>query len=97
MHGSFRHYVMHILAAGQMDQNRPSKCPNCGKVRVARIHYEFGRIPDEARDELKAGHAVPAGREPTGNDPRWRCLACLFEWGHPRGLSGSSLRDSDLA
>jgi hypothetical protein len=64
---------------------------------VAAIVFTPESISDAVRADLKSGLAVPAGRDATGNDPRWRCLHCRFEWGHPRGLSGSSTGSDDLA
>jgi hypothetical protein len=76
---------------------RPAKCPACGSDRIAEILFPSPAIDKKLQDALKAGRAVPAGRASTGNDPRWRCLKCRFEWGHPRGLSGSSAGERDLA
>jgi len=80
-----------------MVSDRPAKCPQCGSTRIALLLYapaEAARMP---REELQARQAVLAGRAPSGNDPRWRCLHCRMEWGHPRGLSGAAGGTGNLA
>ncbi len=80
-----------------MNPTRPEKCLRCGSPRVAAITYDASPTAVQVTEDLRSGRAVPAGRAPTGNDPRWRCLKCKFEWGHPRGLSGSSSDETELA
>jgi len=81
----------------RMNPSRPEKCPKCGSAQVAAIIYALPAAGKEIQDDLKSRRVIPAGRTPTGNDPRWRCLKCGFEWGHPRGLSGSAAGEHDLA
>jgi hypothetical protein len=76
---------------------RPAKCPRCGSARVAAIIPNPPAAHSRLFEDLKARRAVLAKRAPTGNDPRWCCLKCRLEWGHPRGLSGSSASQNDLA
>jgi len=80
-----------------MAADRPAKCPKCGSARVARLLYAPADAAGIPREEWEARRAVAAGRAPTGNDPRWRCLRCRLEWGHPHGLSGSAAGTGDLA
>lgn len=76
---------------------RPAKCPRCGSARVAAIIQSLPAAGSRLYEDLQARRAVLAERATTGNDPRWRCLECRLEWGHPRGLSGSSAGQDDLA
>jgi len=76
---------------------RPRKCPRCGSERIAGILYGLPALSEELRLALEAGSVVLGGCEVTGNDPRWRCLGCSYEMGRPRGASGASLGDDDLA
>ncbi len=80
-----------------MTRDRPAKCPRCGSGRTATIIY--GRSPADGKviDELSLHRAVLRKRSPDGNDPRWFCLHCSLEWGHPRGISGSSPGQDDMA
>jgi len=80
-----------------MAADRPAKCPKCGSARVALLLYAREDAAGISREELQTRRAVPAGRAPTGNDPRWRCLRCCTEWGHPRGLSGAAAGAGNLA
>ena len=80
-----------------MATDHPAKCPKCGCARVALLLYSRADAAGISREELQIRRAVPAGRAPTGNDPRWRCLRCRTEWGHPRGLSGAAAGAGDLA
>lgn len=80
-----------------MTPTRPARCLRCGSAQVAAFIYALPAGDTQVQEDLRAGRAVPAGRAPTGNDPRWRCLKCHFEWGHPRGLSGSSTDENELA
>ena len=80
-----------------MTQIHPAKCPRCGSPRVAAIILNPPAANSRLFEDLKARRAVLAKRAPTGNDPRWCCLECCLEWGHPRGLSGSSAGQDDLA
>jgi hypothetical protein len=75
----------------------PAKCPRCGSARVAAIIQNLPTANSRLYEDLKARRAVLAERAPTGNDPRWCCLECRLEWGHPHGLSGSSAGQDDLA
>lgn len=75
----------------------PVKCPRCGSVQVAAILYAHSTRDRQDLNDLRSGRALPAGRPPTGNDPRWRCRKCHYEWGHPHGLSGLSADENELA
>jgi transposase-like protein len=76
---------------------RPRKCPRCGSERIARILYGMPALSEELRLELETRRAVLGGCAVAGNDPRWRCTACGYEMGHPRGTSGAALGNDDLA
>jgi len=80
-----------------MTSDRPAKCPRCGSVRVSSLVYASPDADRRLQEELQARRAVLAGRTRTGNDPRWRCLECRLEWGHPRGFSGAATGVDDLA
>ncbi len=80
-----------------MTPAHPAKCPRCGSARVAAIIYTLPVADRQLQEDLRAGRAIPARHVPTGNDPRWHCLKCRHEWGHPHGLSGSSTDANELA
>ncbi len=80
-----------------MTSDLPAKCPRCGSARVASLLYAPADAGKRPQEELQARRAVLAERARTGNDPRWRCLQCRLEWGHPRGLSGAATGVDDLA
>jgi hypothetical protein len=75
----------------------PPKCPRCGSEKVAAIVYTIGADAKRLKQEIQSRRVVPAERVPTGNDPRWLCLRCRHEWGHPRGHSGAALDPRELA
>jgi hypothetical protein len=81
----------------QMSNQHPTKCPACGSEHVAALLFEAPGSNPKLQEDLKQRRAVPAGRLSTGNDPRWRCLKCRHEWGHPHGASGSSPGRDNLA
>ena len=64
-------------AKGHIKKGRPSKCPQCGSPRIARIVYG---LPDFSSGELKK--AVEEGRIVLGgcivgpDSPRWECKGC---------------------
>ena len=80
-----------------MSPTPPAKCPRCGSGKVASILYDVGLGDRKLQADPRARRAVRARRAPTGNDPRWCCLNCGLEWGHPRGLSGAAAGTDDLA
>lgn len=80
-----------------MTPTHPAKCLRCGSSQVAEIIYTLPAADRQLQEDLRAGRAIPAWHAPTGNDPRWYCLKCHHEWGHPHGLSGSSTDVNELA
>lgn len=80
-----------------MTSARPARCPSCGSGHIAAVLYDFPAADKKLQEDLQNRRALLDRRAPTGNDPRWACLTCRFEWGHPRGLSGSSPGQDDLA
>ncbi len=64
-------------AKGHIRKGRPSKCPQCGSPKIARIMYG---LPDFSSEELKK--AVEEGRIVLGgcivapDSPRWKCKGC---------------------
>jgi len=69
---------------------RPRTCPRCGRDRIVEILTPDQALDPQLRADLEERRAVVASNPPTGNDPRWLCLRCRWEWGHPHGLSGAS-------
>ncbi len=92
------HYLNSLLLeAERMKYSSRTKCPQCGSEQVAAIIYAAGIDVQKVDEDIRSRRAVPAGRPPTGNDPRCRCLKCQHEWGHPRGQSGAALDPRELA
>ena len=57
-------------------EHRPEKCPLCGSARVAPILYGLPNFTDELTRALDEGAVALGGCVITGDDPRWKCLAC---------------------
>lgn len=60
-------------------RNKPSKCPECGSERIARILYGEPMGSEELMADMKAGRIALGGCCITGDDPAWRCLECETE------------------
>jgi len=60
-------------------RNQPSKCPECGSFRVARILYGFPAYSAELEADIKAGRVTIGGCCITGDDPVWKCMDCEVE------------------
>lgn len=55
------------------------RCPNCDAGNPLPIVYG---LPDlEAARKAEAGEIALGGCVVTGDDPRWRCRTCGYEWG----------------
>ena len=55
---------------------QPSKCPECGSLRVARILYGYPVYSAELEADMKAGRIAIGGCCITGDDPKWKCMEC---------------------
>ncbi len=60
-------------------RSQPSKCPECGSLRIARILYGFPAYSAELEADLKAGRVAIGGCCITGDDPAWKCMECETE------------------
>jgi len=64
--------------------SEPRPCPKCRAIKVVPILY--GEPTSEAGDLEAKGDLVLGGCCITGDDPRWRCLACSTDFRRaPRG------------
>ena len=59
--------------------NQPSKCHECGSLRIARILYGLPAWSAELEADLKAGRVAIGGCCITGDDPAWKCMECEAE------------------
>jgi hypothetical protein len=59
--------------------SQPSKCPECGSLRIARILYGYPAWSAELEADMKAGRIAIGGCCITGDDPKWKCMECETE------------------
>jgi len=60
-------------------RDKPSKCPECGSLRIARILYGYPAYSVELEADMKAGRIAIGGCCITGDDPASKCLECETE------------------
>lgn len=60
-------------------RDRPSTCPKCGSIRIARYLYGEPMFSDQLQADLDAGKIVLGGCIITGDDPKWKCMECETE------------------
>src|SRR5579875_2814934 len=84
---------------GLMSKRRPSRCPDCGVERVARILYGLVLPAKKLRRKIGVGEVVLGGCIILDGDPLWECLACHHRWGGRGPSTGmaSSVGRSDAA
>jgi len=57
-------------------KKKPSKCPQCGSPKVARILYGLPDFSPQLQKDLKSGKIVLGGCCVTDSDPTWQCVEC---------------------
>ncbi len=61
------------------------KCPHCGAGEAAEILYGMPAYSEELEESLKNGEVFIGGCLITGDDPKYKCRSCGFEYGRPSG------------
>jgi len=79
--GNSNYNLQFPFIGGGFMSSRPSKCPQCGSLRVAAILYGLPIFDDGLRRDLEAGRVVLGGCCVSNDSPAWRCLACGHKWG----------------
>ena len=59
--------------------SQPSRCPECGSLRIAIILYGYPAYSAELEADMKAGRIAIGGCEITGDDPACKCVECETE------------------
>jgi hypothetical protein len=58
------------------------KCPNCGKLRIAKIFWGYPADIESMKESLERKEIILGGCCVTDHDPKWECNDCNHQWGN---------------